>query len=380
MQTISDRWKRAIAQLNEAGGPWGKRGGGSGGGSGGSGGNGGGDGGGDGPPKNPWDLPPGGGKRPRKPGSASAADVFIEKMKATLSGNGGGGSGGGGGNPFAQGDPTKLIRNIMLGVLVLWVVFTSFHRIEPQQEGVVTRFGAYQGRLEPGIGMTLPSPIDSVQKVDVRAINTTNIPENDGANFILTGDQNIIDLAYSVRWDKSNPENYLFELANPDETIREVAESAMREVLSQISLSDAFGPARGLIEARVSGRMQILLNSYQSGVTIRGVAIKHAQPPADVVEAFNQVTVKQQEKQANINNATTYARQVVARAEGDAAAFDKVYEQYRLAPDVTRKRMYYDTMEQVLSNTDKTIVEPNAVAPYLPLGGMRARPIEGAPK
>jgi modulator of FtsH protease HflK len=300
-------------------------------------------------------------------------------MKATLGGNGGGGFGGGA-SPFPQGDPTKLIRNVVLGVLVLWVVFTSVHRIEPQQEGVVTRFGAYQGRLEPGIGMTLPSPIDSVQKVDVRAINTTNIPENDGANFILTGDQNIIDLAYSVRWDKSNPENYLFELANPDETIREVAESAMREVISQVTLNDAFGPARAQIEGNVAGRMQVLLDSYSAGVTIRGIAIKHAQPPADVVEAFNQVTVKQQEKQANINNATTYARQVVARAEGDATAFDKVYEQYRLAPDVTRKRMYYDTMEQVLSNTDKTIVEPNAVAPYLPIGGARARPIEGAPK
>jgi modulator of FtsH protease HflK len=365
MQMISDQWKRAMAHLNEAGGPWGKRGGSSGGG----GDNGGG--GGDGPPRNPWDFPPGGGgKRPRKPGGPSAVEGLFDKLRQFS----------GGGGQFPQGDQTRLIRNGAIGFVILWVVFTCFHRIEPQQEGVVTRFGAYQGRLEPGIGITLPSPIESVQKVDVRAINTTNIPEGDGANFILTGDQNIIDLAYSVRWDKSNPENYLFELANPDETIKEVAESAMREVISQVTLNDAFGPARAQIEANVGTRMQVLLDSYSSGITIRGIAIKHAQPPADVVEAFNQVTVKQQEKQANINNATTYARQVVARAEGDAAAFDKVYEQYRLAPDVTRKRMYYDTMEQVLSNTDKTIVEPNAIAPYLPLGGARARPIEGAPK
>lgn len=267
----------------------------------------------------------------------------------------------------------RIIRNVLLAFLVLWVVFTSFWRIEPQQEGVVTRFGKYAGRLEPGIGLTLPSPIDHVTKVDVRAINTTTIPESEGINLVLTGDQNIIDLAYSVRWDKSNPEDYLFELKNPDETIREVAESAVREVVSQVTLNDAFGAARNTIETRVAQRTQAMLNHYKAGVTIRGVSILHVRPPAEVVEAFNQVTVKQQEKQQNINNANLYAQQVIKRAEGEAASFDKVYTQYRLAPEVTRKRMYYDTMDAVLSRNDKTIVEPNAVAPYLPIGGNKSR-------
>lgn len=349
---IKNGWVARAGALFNEGGPWG-----GGKGSGDSGGGGGGNGGG---PRNPWSLPPGG--KPRGPRGNSAVDELSRKLREQF----------GGGN-FSGGNNSKYIRFGILAFVLLWIVLTSFHRIEAQQEGVVTRFGKYNGRLQPGIGFTLPAPIDRVEKVDVRAINTTNIPEGDGANFILTRDQNIIDLAYSVRWDKSNPENYLFELANPDETIKEVAESAMREVISQVTLTDAFGPGRGAIESRVGTRMQQLLNSYSSGVTIRGVAIKHALPPAEVVEAFNLVTVKQQEKQGNINNANLYAQQVIARAQGEATSFDKVYAQYKLSPDVFRKRMYYDTMEAVLSNTNKTIVEPSSIAPFLPLapGGPR---------
>jgi modulator of FtsH protease HflK len=151
--------------------------------------------------------------------------------------------------------------------------------------------------------------------------------------------------------------------------VREAAESAMREVMGQVSLNDAFGRGRGRIESEVTSRTQQLLNQYHAGITVGGVSILHVKPPAEVVEAFNQVAVKQQQVKGNINNANTYRQQILAKAQGEAAAFDKVYEQYRLAPGVTRKRMYYDTMESVLSNTDKTIVEPNAIAPYLPLGG-----------
>jgi modulator of FtsH protease HflK len=349
-------WRaRAIAMMSE-GGPWGGRGSGGGDGSGG-GSSGGGDGGG---PKSPWSQPPGGGK-PRGPRGNSAVDQLAKQLQDRF----GGGLPGGGNR--------TLIRNVLIGVVLIWIAFTSTHQIEPQQEGVVTRFGKYVGRLEPGIGLTLPSPIESVEKVDVRAINTTGIPDGDGVNLVLTGDQNIVDLAYSIRWDKTNPEFYLFELANPDDTIREAGESAMREVIGQVTLSDAFGRGRGHIESEVTRRTQQLLNAYHAGVTIRGVSIRHVKPPEDVVEAFNQVTVKQQQMQGNINNANTYKKQVVAKAQGEAAAFDKVYEQYRLAPGVTRRRMYYDTMESVLANTDKTIVEPTGIAPFLPLRGSTPR-------
>lgn len=372
METINERWKRAISLLND--GPWGKRG--SGGGSGGSGGgNGDGSGGGGngGGPKNPWNLPPGG-KGPRKPAGPAALDQLYEQMKGRMGGGGGGFPGGA--------NQVKLIRNVLIGLAVLWLVFTSFHRIGPQEEGVIMRLGKYAGTLSPGIGLTLPAPIDRVTKVDVQAIETIDIPSGSGENLILTGDQNIINLAYSVRWDVQDPENFLFQLGKPQETIREVAESAMREVVGTVTLTDALGPGRSDIERRVAQRAQSILGTdYKAGVRIRGIAIKQADPPEAVNDAFKEVTVAQQNRQANINNANAYAQQTLSRAQGEAAAFDKVFEQYRLAPDVTRRRMYYETMEAVLSRMDKTIVEPNSVAPYLPLSQAKPRvTVEEAPR
>jgi modulator of FtsH protease HflK len=361
MDGISGWRQRAISLWND-GGPWGGRRGG--------GGSGGGGGGNDGGPRNPWSQPPNNGGRPRGPRGSSAADQVSAKLREMFGGNMPGG-----------GNQAALIKYGLIAFVLIWILFTSFHRIGPQEEGVITRFGKYAGKLQPGIGMTMPAPIDRVTKVDVQAIKTINIPEGSGQNLILTGDQNIVDLAYSIRWDVRYPEFFLFQLAQPEQTIREVAESAMREVMSTVTLTDAFGPRRSQIETRVAERMQVLLNDYKAGVTVRGIAIKQADPPAEVNEAFKLVTAKQQEKQANINNANTYAQQVLSRAQGEAAAFDKVYEQYRLAPGVTRKRMYYETMEAVLSQTDKTIVEPGSIAPYLPLGQGRPRvSVEGAPK
>src|ERR687890_2426439 len=156
-------------------------------------------------------------------------------------------------------------------------------------------------------------------------------------------------------------------MAQPDETIREVAESAMRAVVSQVTLNDAMGDRRAEIEAQAAQNMQRILDSYRSGIQVQGIAIKQADPPDAVNDAFKQVTAAQQQAQSFINNANAYALQLGQKAQGDATAFDKVYEQYRLAPDVTRRRMYYETMEQVLSKVDKTIVEAPGVTPYLPL-------------
>jgi membrane protease subunit HflK len=188
---------------------------------------------------------------------------------------------------------------------------------------------------------------------------------------MLTGDQNIIDIAYQVRWNIRDPEQYLYELAQPQETVRQVAESAMRQIVSQVTLQDAIGAARGEIEARVREEMQQTLDGYGSGVLIQGVAIRQADPPAAVNEAFKQVTAAQQAAQSDINQANAYALQLRQIAEGEATAFDKVYEQYRLAPEVTQRRMYYETMERILRNVDKTIVETPGVTPYLPLNQVR---------
>jgi membrane protease subunit HflK len=367
--TILTGWLQRFHILNSDApkSPWGT--GGSGGGNGGGSGSGGG---GDGGPRNPWAVPPG---TPRGGAKPTALDEFLRRAK----GNGGGGpgssSGGGGGFNMPGSPNARTLWSIGVGlILVLWILFTSVHQIGPQQRGVVTWFGRYLNTLEPGIRLTLPAPISTVTKVDVQKISTDDFPAGSGGeNLVLTSDQNIIDLAYSVRWDISNPQDYIFQIADPHETVRATAESAMRAVVATTSLDDAIGSGRGVIEGRVQELMQQILNSYNAGVRIQGVAIKQAQPPAAVVDDFKAVSAAQQAAQSNINLARGYAQQTLAYAQGEATSFDKVYEQYRLAPDVTRRRMYYETMEAVLAKTDKTIVEAPGVVPYLPLpsGGRR---------
>jgi modulator of FtsH protease HflK len=206
-----------------------------------------------------------------------------------------------------------------------------------------------------------------VKKIDVENIRSIDMGSEGSDDLMLTGDQNLLDLEYSVRWNIRTPELYLFQMAQPDETIREVAESAMRAVVSQVSLNDAMGDKRAEIEAQVTEKMQQILDSYRSGIQVQGIAIKQADPPDAVNDAFKQVTAAQQDAQTYINNANAYALQLGQKAQGEATAFDKVYEQYRLAPEVTRRRMYYETMEQVLSKVDKTVIEAPGVTSYLPL-------------
>jgi membrane protease subunit HflK len=251
--------------------------------------------------------------------------------------------------------------------VLIWLVFTSIHSISPGERGVVLRFGRYNSTLGPGVGMTLPSPVDRVKKINVENIRTVDLGSESDDDLMLTGDQNLIDIAYSVRWNIRTPELYLFQLAEPDETIKQVGESAMRAVISRVSLNDAIGDRRAQIEQQVAETMQRILDSYHAGIQVQGVAIKQADPPGAVNDAFKEVTAAQQDAQSYMNQARAYALQLTAKAQGEATAFDKVYEQYRLAPEVTRRRMYYETMEQVLSKVDKTIIEAPGVTPYLPL-------------
>ena len=310
-------------------------------------------------PGGPWGEAPkrrkGGGAPPRQ---GTSLDEFLRKSRARFGGGGGG----------LPGRPSgSLVMWAVLALVLAWIVFTSTHVVAPGQRGVVTLFGRYSHTLGPGVGITFPSPINRVQKIDVENIRELTLGSASTETLMLTGDQNIIDIAYTVRWNIRDPERYLFQLAQPDETIREVAESAMRAVVATVSLEDAIGDGRGGIENRVTERMQRILDAYRSGVAIQGIAIRQADPPASVNEAFKEVTAAQQDAQSYINRANAYSTQLTQKAQGEAAAFDKVYEQYRLAPDVTRRRMYYETMEQVLQKVPKTIIEAPGVTPYLPL-------------
>lgn len=356
-------WFAAVGAMLNEGGPWGGGGKGSGGGSGG---------GGDRPPS-PWSRPPEGGRPRGNRGGAgpSALDQIAAKLRELF---GGGGFSGGGGKPVWP--------YIALAFVLVWIALTSVHRIGPEQAGVITQFGKYSRTLAPGVGFSLPAPIERVDKIDIQAIRTITIGQAGGNqdNLVLTGDQNLTDLAYSVRWNvmPGAAEQYLFQLAEPEQTIQEVAESAMRSVVANFTLIEAIGPGRTEIEQQVAAAMQRILDDYRAGVQIQGVAISQADPPGAVNDAFKEVTAAQQQVESNLNGARAYAQQVTARAQGEAAAFDKVYEQYRLAPEVTRRRMYYETMERVLAKVDKTIVEPRGVTPYLPLPEMKRR-VQPAP-
>jgi membrane protease subunit HflK len=347
MSILSGLGARAAGLFADNKGPWGPTGGdGS-----------------DSPPDNegvgPWGEPAKRGRRTvnTPSGNAVSFEEFLRRSKARF--------GGGGGFP---GKPDRSIFGwAALALVLLWLLLTTVHRVAPEERGVVTRFGRYSHTLGPGIGLTLPSPVDKVTKIDVENIRTIDLGTTGEETLMLTGDQNIVDIAYSVRWNIRDPELYLFELAQPDETIRQVGESAMRAVVSGFSLNDTIGEGRGDIETRVQDVMQRVLNTYRAGVRIQGIAIKQADPPEAVNDAFKEVSAAQQEAQSYINQARAYALQLTAKAQGEATAFDKVYEQYRLSPDVTRRRMYYETMERVLSNVDKTIVEAPGVVPYLSL-------------
>jgi len=325
-----------------------------------------GDGAGSGKGNGPWGESTGRARRPAFGGAnVSALDELLRRSRARFGGGGGGG---------LPGRPDRsLIMWAVVGLVLVWLVFTSTHSIAPGQLGVVTQFGRYSRTLGSGVSFTLPSPMERVKKVDVQKIQSVELGSAGADDLMLTGVQTLIDLAYQVRCNIRSPELYLFQLSQPDETIREVAETAMRAVISQVKLQDAMGDKRGEIEARVADTMQRILDSYRSGVQVQGVSIQQADPPAQVNDAFKEVTAAQQDAKSYVNQANSYSLQLTAKAQGEAAAFDKVYEQYKLAPEVTRRRMYYETMEQILSKVDKTIVEAPGVTPYLPLPEVKKR-------
>ena len=325
-------------------------------------------------PRNPWVTPdPIDINRARKPRGPSALDELLRKGRGGFGGGGSGGSGGGSGLNLPE--SARLWKWGVLAAVVIWVLFSSFHIVPPEKEGVVTRLGSYSRTVGPGVKITWPAPLERIRLEDVRAIRTMAIgsPNATDENFVLTRDQSIVDLAYEVRWSVRDPELFFFQLADPEGTIREVAESAMRATVANFDLVQAIGPGRVEIEAQVQVRMQELLNQYRAGVMIQGIAIRQVDPPKQVDEAFKEVTAARQERESAINLARAYEQQVLERARGDTSAFDKIYEQYRLAPGVTKQRLYYETMENVLSNVDKTIVEARGVTPYLPLNEVQKR-------
>lgn len=329
-------------------------------------------------PRNPW-RPAASESEPRR--SASIEDIFRQR------GGGGGGRGGSGGGSGGSGkgpggfpglprraDGKSWVPYIVGGFAALWLFSSAFHQLSPKEQGIVTTFGKYSHTIESGVSMTAPWPIQQVETRDVTSVINDVIPESDGENLVLTSDQNLIDLSYQVRWRIRDLKLFTFSASDPQRTVKEVAEAAMRASVAEVSLNAIWdGTGRGPLELNTRQRMQDILDAYRSGVQVVGVDIKKADPPEKVADAFQKVNVAQQNAQRDKNVAQAWAQQTLARAEGEAAAFDNVYSQYKLAPEVTRRRMYYDTMERVLSNNDKVVVEGSGVTSYLPLPEVKRR-------
>lgn len=321
-------------------------------------------------PRNPW-LPGGQESAPPRR-SANIEDIFRPRR-----GGGGGGGGGFGGFPGLPRRPDgKSWLPLAIGAAAIaWLGLSSYHQLGSSEEGVVTTFGRYSHTIGPGASLTLPWPIQSVKVADVSSIKRDSIPTSDAENLMLTSDLALVDFSYLVRWNIKDLKLYTFQLKDPKDTVVEVAEAAMRASVAEVPLNSVMGGSgRAEIEQRVRQRMQAVLDAYRSGVQVLGVDIKKADPPSKVNDAFAKVTAAQNDAQRDMNNAQAWAQQVLARAQAEAGAFDKVYAQYKLAPEVTRRRMYYETMERVLSNNDKVIVEDKSgVVPYLPLPQVQSR-------
>jgi membrane protease subunit HflK len=271
-----------------------------------------------------------------------------------------------------------------LGVIVVVWLATGVYIVQPNQEAVITRFGIYSRSVEPGLHYHLPLPIEAAQLVSVTNQNKTVIGGAPGAeepdeSLMLTGDENIVDLSFTVQWHVSDAAQYLFNIRDPDTAVKAVAESSMREVVGRSRLTAIITNGRGEVQNQTASLMQRTLDKYQAGVTIDAVQIQNANPPSEVVPAYQDIARAGQDAQSYVNDANKYRNRVVNEAKGDAAKiiqaaegyrqqvvkeaqgegarFDELYAQYRKAPAVTKERLYIQSMQQILSHTHKVIVD-----------------------
>ena len=323
-------------------------------------------------PRNPW-LPSG--NEPRR--SANIEDIFKHRGPEGPRRTGGGGPG----FRFPERPGGKSWFPVAVAaIVVVWLGFSMVHQVGPKEQAVVTTFGKYSRTLTPGLSITLPWPIQQVDTEEVSEFRIEQIPEGSAQKLMLTGDQNLVDLSYIVRWTIKDLKQYRFQIADPQGTLQDVAEAAMRASVAQKTLNDVLsGSGRADIEQSVMQRMQGILDAYHSGIDVQGVQIRKTDPPKEVEEAFKDVSAAQQDADAEVNRAEAYAQQILARAQGDAASFDKIYAQYKLAPEVTKRRLYYETMERVLRQNDKTVIEAPGVQSYLPLPELKRRAQSATP-
>ncbi len=356
-------------------------------------------------------------------------------------GQGGGGGGGGGNQPDLEeilkrsqdrmrqampsgGMPGPLLLLLaMIGLAVVGFYAFTF-TVKPDELGVVLRFGKYDRQVDPGLNFRLPYPIEEVLKPSVTRENRVEVglisPGGRGGlnrdvpqeSLMLTGDENIVDVDFVVIWrikseeqdealNQAGVEKFLFNIQNPEQTVKSVAESAMREIVGQKDIQPILTAERQSIEIAVRELMQTTLDSYNAGIKIVRVQMQKVDPPSKVIDSFRDVQAAKADQERIQNEARAYANKVVPEARGEAerilqraeaykeqtvqeaigqaSRFEKVFEEYAKAPDVTRKRIFLETMERVFTDTDKIILDSSSgnggsgVVPYLPLDQLRNR-------
>jgi membrane protease subunit HflK len=365
------------------GGPWGTGGGG---------------------PRGPWGsgTPPGG----PNPNLEDLIRRGQDRLQSFLPGGNFGGAG---------------VLLVIVVAAVIWLLYGSLFRVQSEELGVVLRFGKHVRTVQPGLNYKWPYPVETVLLPKALRVNTLSIgmrisergagtairdiPEE---SLMLTGDENIVDVDFTVLWRiaPNGVGDYLFNIQNPEGTVKAVAESAMREVIGHSEIAPILTGSRAATEVAVHDLMQKTLNDYNAGIQIQQVQMQKVDLPAQVIDSFRDVQAAQADQQRLQNEAQTYAnrivpeskgraaqilqgaegykQQAVAEAKGQTARFLKVYEEYKKAPDVTRQRIYLETLERLFANSDKVIVDqgPNSsgVQPYMALPELQRRPAPPAPQ
>jgi membrane protease subunit HflK len=345
----------------------------------------------------PWGQGPGGGQ---PPDLEEILKRGQDRMKQVMGGSGLPG-------------PLLFLAAIVAFAVLAWYAF--FFRVNPDELGVVMRFGQFVRQEPPGLHFRLPYPIEEVHLPKVTRQNIIEIGMRSGTagrpvggalrdvreeSLMLTGDENIVDIDFVVFWRIKDAAQYLFNIQNPETTVKEVAESAMREVVGQSNIAPLLTEARQKTEAGVQQLMQQTLDSYNSGIRIDQVQLQKVDPPAEVIDAFRDVQAARADKERLQNEAYAYAnrivpeargeaerilqgaegykQQAVAEANGQTSRFLQVFEEYRKAPEVTRRRIFLETMERVFGGTDKIIMDTSkgaqGVVPYLPLNELQRKP------
>jgi membrane protease subunit HflK len=345
----------------------------------------------------PWGRPPGGGGL-QPPNLEEILKRGQERVKRVLPGGFGSGRG------FAL---------VGLIIFALWLA-SGFYRVHPDQQGVVLRFGEWVRTAQPGLNYHLPTPIEAVllprvtfshsmdigfrAPIEGRGGRPRSVPEE---SLMLTGDENIIDIQYTVFWQIKDAGLFLFNIASPEGTVKAVAESAMREVSGQLSAQFAMAEGRAQIETQTQRLMQRILDQYEAGVLILQVQLRAVDPPAQVIDAFRDVQRAKADRERARNEAESYRndivprargdaqrilqeaeayrQQAIAQAQGEAQRFLSVFNAYKLAEEVTKQRLFLETMEEVFRSTNKIIIDQPAgggpgVIPYLPLPELRRTP------